>query len=888
LDAADNDATRFWSYVITALASIYPGVGSTPLALLQSPQPPPGETLLTMLLNEISAESAGAPISKGVLVLDDYHAIDAPAIHQSLAALVDYLPPHLHLVITTRVDPPLHLARWRARGLLVELRAADLRFTPEEAATFLTQVMGLPLSADDVAALEARTEGWIAGLQLAALAMRGRTDLAGFIAAFTGSNHFVMDYLVQEVLEQLPAHLRTFILQTSILGRLCGSLCDAVLSLTTDHRPPTTDQADADSMFVVRRSPALSPSLRSRVNSAEGSFVDSYSQRMLEELDRRHLFVVALDDVRGWYRYHHLFADLAQAELRRSAPQAQVAALHRRASLWFHEHTLPDEAIQHGLHASDMALTAMLVEHYAQSSLDNASLRVQGWLAQLPAEVVQAHPRLAIYLVRSLTHVGRYEEAIRLLDTAPALNAPDLPPDVVAYSALMRARYDRLFGDSTHFPALLQEAHAKAPPDDVRLQAAIALEECLIAVYTDDVLQAQTRVAEAIRRCNAAELHAPRLLAQFLGLLLLTHCGQLNRALREGMTAVRHAAPQTIREAVLQVMLALILVEQDRLAEAETWLDKAMGLMEHATETLMTARGYWAQARIARAQGDTAKALAILDRGVATFVQNGTAATLVRRRMAAFQAQAYLWRGALDAAVTCAREIEPAAGSALDLRTFEEDLALVRVRIAQGGQASGGPYLDDAQMLLDRWLPYAEATGRTHIVIQVCVLRALLYKVRGAQDAALEDLERALALAEPEGYIHLFVDEGPAMAELLRQIAERRLHSAPHIERPSSAGYVKRLLAAIGQAPEIGKQEPAAMPPASAPPSDSILMEPLSARELEVLGLVAAGLSNQAIAQKLVVALSTVKKHIANSYAKLDVQSRTQAIARARELNLIS
>ena len=442
---------------------------------------------------------------------------------------------------------------------------------------------------------------------------------------------------------------------------------------------------------------------------------------------------------------------------------------------------------RHGLLASDMALTAMLVEHYAQSSLDNASLRVQGWLAQLPAEVVQAHPRLAIYLVRSLTHVGRYEEATRLLDTAPALNAPNLPPDVAAYSALMRARYDRLFGDSTHFPALLQEAHAKAPPDDVRLQAAIALEECFIAVYTDDALQAQTRVAEAIRRCNAAELHAPRLLAQFLGLLLLTHCGQFNRALREGMTAVRHAAPLTIREAVLQVMLALVLVEQDRLAEAEAWLDKAMGLMEHATETLMTARGYWARARIARAQGDPTKALAILDRGVATFVQNGTAATLVRRRMAAFQAQAHLWRGALDAAVTCAREIEHAAGSALDLRTFEEDLALVRVRIAQGGQPSGGPYLDDAQMLLDRWLPFAEATGRTHIVIQACILRALLYKARGAQDAALEDLERALALAEPEGYIHLFVDEGPAMAELLRVAQQRGI--APH--------YVAKLLAAF-------------------------------------------------------------------------------------------
>ena len=369
LDEGDNDLARFLAYLVAALQTIMADMGEGVLAVLQSPQPPPIESMLTALLNEITATP-----DDFILVLDDYHVMDAQPVDHALTFLLEHLPPQMHLVIATREDPQLPLARLRARGQLTELRAADLRFTPSEAAEFLNRVMGLNLSADDIAALETRTEGWITGLQMAALSMQGRSDTASFIQAFTGSHRFVLDYLVEEVLQRQPEHMRSFLLQTAVLDRLNGSLCDAV-----------TGREDG--------------------------------RGMLETLERGNLFVIPLDDRRQWYRYHHLFADVLQTRLMEEWPD-QVSALHRRASVWYEQNGLPSDAIRHALAAEDFERAADLIE-LAGPVVEESSQTATwlGWVRALPDELVRARPVLSVWYAYALLGRGEMEAAeARLTD----------------------------------------------------------------------------------------------------------------------------------------------------------------------------------------------------------------------------------------------------------------------------------------------------------------------------------------------------------------------------------------------------------------------------------------------------------------------------------------
>ena len=387
LDRGDNDPVSFWTYVIAALRTVAPGVGESALALLHAPQPPPIETVLTVLLNEL-----GAVAGDIVLVLDDYHVIDARDVQDGMAFLLDHLPPWLHVVIASRADPALPLARLRARGELVETRAAELRFTPDEAAAYLNEMMGLQLTARDVAALEGRTEGWIAALQLAALSMQGRDDVAGFIAGFAGDDRHVVDYLVEEVLQRQPEHVQAFLLQTSILGRLSGPLCDAV--------------------------------------TGQGG-----GKAMLEALDRGNLFLVPLDDRRQWYRYHHLFADMLQVRLLDEQP-GQVPDLHRRASAWYQQNGEPSVAISHALAAEDFERAADLVELAIPAMRrTRQEATVRGWLEVIPDEVVRVRPVLSVGFAGALLSVGEFEgvearlrDAERWLDTTTGIRqGPQAP-----------------------------------------------------------------------------------------------------------------------------------------------------------------------------------------------------------------------------------------------------------------------------------------------------------------------------------------------------------------------------------------------------------------------------------------------------------------------------
>ena len=384
LDQSDNDPALFWAYFITALQTVHSGLGESALSLLRSPQPPPIEALLGILLNEITTISHEPPTDSGhgfVLVLDDYHVIDAQPVHSGIAFLLDHLPPQMHLIIASRSDPPLPLARLRGRGELAELRAADLRFTPDEAAAFLNDVMSLDLTAGDVATLETRTEGWIAGFQLAALSMHGREDVPEFITAFAGDDRYIVDYLVEEVLQRQPERVRSFLLQTSILDRLSGPLCDAV-----------TGQEDG--------------------------------KGMLEALERGNLFLVPLDDKRHWYRYHHLFADVLQAHSMEEQPD-RVPILHRRAGEWYEHNGLPADAVRHAIAGEDFERAAGLVELAAQAMLGSSrEPTLLEWLKALPDELVRARPVLSVYYAfASLSGVGSEVAEARLRDAERWLDA---------------------------------------------------------------------------------------------------------------------------------------------------------------------------------------------------------------------------------------------------------------------------------------------------------------------------------------------------------------------------------------------------------------------------------------------------------------------------------
>lgn len=872
LDAADSDPLRFWRYIIAALDMIQPDTGASALALLQSLQPPPIEALLTPLLNSLSALPSDA-----VLVLDDYHQISTPSIHTALAFLIDHLPPQLHVVIATRADPPLPLARLRARRQLTELRAADLRFTAEEAAAFLTELMALPLSADDIAALEARTEGWIAGLQFAALAMRDRHDLAGFIRAFTGSHRFVVDYLAEEVLARQPAHLQMFLTQTAILDRMCGPLCDAVLGLTPDERPTTNDQGHAvASETVVSQDHQLS-SFVLRPSS------DSYSQLILDQLERANLFVLPLDDERHWYRYHHLFAEVLRERLTRGATSAAVAALHRRASAWFEEQQLIPEAIQHALAAQDWARAADVIEQHAQSLMFRGQVHtVAGWMNRLAAPLVHARPGLCVLSALRCMFTNDLSAAAAPLQQAEqwiATHPQDAQVRVIrGWVAAIRASILRIRGDLAGCVQLSQQT-ADLLPETELIGAAARVNLVHAYLVSGDVRpDNEHMVAAAVAAARASG----NLISTLRSMTLLARLQVLQGRLQAAASTYAAAAQIApgpdglqglVNSAAYYSGMGDLRREQNDFTAAARYLELGM---ERVRETLtvdahVVWRCYLAQARLAQAAGNGSAALATLDQFEQIARERSYAPELIARAGAA-RARLWLMQGELAAATIWMERSGLDVDDSASFPREAEYVTLARVLIAQG---RAGQTLE----LLARLLAAAEQGARMHSAIELLTVRALAWQAQGTFQAALADLGRALALAAPEGFVRMFVDEGWPIAMLLAQIA-------------GVASPVAEYASALQQAfPErqdtAGRRREAAAPAAGRQPPASELVEPLSAREHEVLRLIADGHSNQAIAERLVVAVSTVKKHVNNLYGKLGVQSRTQALARARELRLL-
>jgi LuxR family maltose regulon positive regulatory protein len=840
LDEDDNDLARFLVYVVTALSKIEPKIGKGVLNQLRT-TPPPVEEIVTFLINVMTTGS-----HQIILVLDDYHLIEDQAIHDTLAFLLARMPQQLYLVICTREDPYLPLARMRARGQLIELRATDLRFSASEAAEFLNRVMGLGLSPEDIVALESRTEGWIAGLQLAALSMQGRQDVHGFIQSFTGSHRFVLDYLVEEVLEHQPEEVQAFLLQTAILDRLTGPLCDA-----------------------VRSGGARAP-----------------SQTILDRLDRANLFIVPLDSDRRWYRYHHLFADLLRQRLKQTGAE-QIPALHRRASEWHEQNDLADEAIAHALWAGDLERAASMVEAQADAAWrrgEHAKLR--SWLDALPPEMSLARPRLCVFRTWYLFAGGRQDEAEEALQACEA--AMDAGPDMTTgttslseldrqtmagRAAVIRAFIATYNGD---VPAIIRHARRALdclPEDDLtwRRDAALALGDAhgfkgdLASAYA-----ARMEAAEASRRADDAIFS---LLAYLKVAITLREQGRLQRTIelcKEQLDLARES--ELMHVSVPGGFLAIwgeALAEMGDLEGALDLVSRGMESVERGGESLVSGWTYLCLTRVLYSKGDWAQVIAVAGE-VEEIGRDSPMPPWIPAEMAAWKARALLAQGKVGAASRWAHQRGLMAnGRAKQVESFDffslnAFVVVARILLAR-------ERWDEALGLLSRLVEAAEAGDRTSKEIEILGLQAMVAQAQGDTNLAREAIEKALVLAEPEGFFQLFVDEGPPMARLLYEALNRGVAPA----------FVRRLLAAFPAA----ETEPAR--PSLPEPDGQELIEPLSEREIEVLQLVAEGLTNKEIASRLFLSLNTIKGHTRNIYGKLDVHSRTQAVARAQSLGLL-
>ncbi len=834
LDAGDNDPTGFLAYLVTALQTVAPGIGAGVLAGLQAPQPQPPniEWLVSSLLNELAARA-----ERLILALDDAHVIEAPALSQALTFLIEHLPPHLHVVIATREDPPFPLARWRARGQLTELRAADLRFTPAEAAEFLNRVMGLHLSAEDIAALEARTEGWIAGLQLAALSMQGHPDTASFIESFTGSHRFVLDYLLEEVLQKQPTSIQAFLLRTSILDRLCGPLCDAVI----DERRMTNDEGQISSVV-------LHP-----------------SSAILEHIERANLFIVPLDHERRWYRYHHLFGDLLRQRLGQSLTAAEIAELHIRASQWYEDHAVDFEAFRHAAAANDIERAERLLQggRIPLHSFTVVTV-VLGWLDSLPKTVLDARPWLWVRSATSALMAGQttgVEEKLQAAEAALAAAPPhadldDQARDLIGQMAAIRATLAMIRYQPEDAIIQARRALEYLRPDNLPFRSRATWALGFAYRLQGDRAAARQVFAEAIQQASGNTYYTV-LASTSLGQVQETD-NQLYQAAdtyRRSLKLLSDQGPPNAHEEYIG--LARIAYEWNDLAAAE----------QHGQQSLQLARQYDPTidryiasevllARVKLARGNVTGAAALLAQTEEAARQKNFAQWLPE--IAAVQVRTLLRQGQVAAAAHLARQ-------------YDLPLSQARVLIAQDDPAA-------ALAVLEPFRQQAEARGWADEQLRVMALQALALHLKGDKAQAAQALAAALALAEPGGFIRLFVDEGEPMQ---LAIADLRLR----IDKPlgSHAGnllaYADRLLAAFGQ--------PAAIPQSKIADLKSTKPEPLSGRELEILKLIIQGLSNREIGARLFLALDTVKGHNRRIFDKLQVQSRTEAIARARELGLL-
>lgn len=833
LHASDNDPAQFWAYVIGAVRTIHAGVDAPALDQLPTLGPTPIETVLIAMINECAR--SGAPFT---LVLDDYHVIEQQTIHQAVAFLLEHLPTTMHIVLISRADPPLPLARMRVRGELTELRVADLRFTPDEVAVFLAGSMDLDLSASDIARLEERTEGWIAGLQLAALSIQGNDDVDGFIQSFTGNHRYIVDYLVNEVLERQPDAVRTFLLETSVLDRLTGPLCDAV-----------TGQHDGSSR--------------------------------LETLEHENLFLIPLDDERRWYRYHHLFADVLRARLRAREPE-HVAGLHGLASRWFEQHGFTSEAIGHALDAGDRSHAADLVEISAPTLLRNRQeATLLGWLRSISEEELQQRPVLNNLYAGVSMQNGLFDGVLARLDEAERLVADAGPGDVSSDAIIRdpeqgrqlpglisvhRAGYALVHGDVAGTIEHATRARAVLPADDARVHGAAAALLGLAYWTEGDLERARRSYTEGMDQLRRAGFVADSIGGMNALADIAIVKGQLHDArgiYDRALKLATDSGPGALRGvADMHIGLANLHREWNELDASRSHLQRGKELGDIYGFPQFPYRRRVAEALLLEAEGDPNRAVDLLNEAEQHYASDFHPNV---RPLAALRARVWIGLGRVAEAMVWARTAHLDSVELSFLREFEH-ITFARALVAQYRIDQNPRHLQDASDLLDRLLIAAEAGQRTGSVIEILIVQAISLAAQGAMRRAVEAIRRALVLAEPQGYVRTFHDDPETMRALLRHCVTDGV----------STTYAQRLLSSLGERAERPVSEVA-----------SGLAEPLTPRELEILRLIAAGLRNEEIADQLFIGVATVKRHIANLYGKLQVSHRTEAVARANELRLL-
>lgn len=857
LDEGDNDPIRFWTYLIAACQSVQEEIGKSALALFHTPQPLPDDTIPTILINDLARLDCDI-----VLVLDDYHVINNPSIDGGLSFLLVHLPEKLHIILSTRVDPPWPLARFRARNQLIELRAVDLRFTIGEAAAFLNQMMGLNLSAEDVAALEARTEGWIAGLQLAALSMKGRSDLAGFVKAFTGSHVYVAEYLVEEVLRHQPEEVQTFLLQTSILERLNATLCEAV-----------TGRPDG--------------------------------QAILMRLQRTNLFVVPLDDEGQWFRYHHLFADLLKARLRQAFPAEAIATLHRRASRWFAQAVqesglgeraaLVSQAIEHALAAADYAYAVQLIEAYAAEIMNQWYIQtVQDWLRLLPAEWSAQSPKTNLAFARLHMTRGDFSQAAPYLERLEAMFAdPQTGERDVPFSSALMADWLALQaivlnaqGKPGKALELARQALEKSPEKDLDTRSRVYL--ALATAYQQ--LDEPERATEAYQQIIHLGRSAANIVIELLGIsalaLMVIERGQL----RYGFELAAQGIERLELADVLSPICAGLYGELGQVSFHWGHLDQAERYLKRAAQVsalggFSDAEVFYAiaRSRICHMRGDLDAAEQEI--GAALQGMRTEAPLVVREEVVAQQVNVLLARQNLAAAEhTLAqandREKLPDLEPGQNL-TYPQGLlynCALRIQLQRARLGSKPAASPNGLDLAGRLLTALLHRQYIPLALETLLLRAQLHTVLGNPQAGQADLAAALDLAEPEGFLSVFVMEGRPIAEFLARLYE---HTEP---RSSRAQFIPKILDVFSSGQGLSPAPPIERPAGN---QDMVLCDPLTERELDVLRLMKEGQTYAEIAGRLVVSINTVRSHVKSIYGKLGSNNRTAALEAARQMKLL-